>query len=101
MALRRLKVHQDNDLFDTRFRIFILEGLLPYGNKQAFAQMSNDARYVEVRANLRKYDAKYRAILSARPEQPASDFQAAYYDYIAAQLSRVQAHLGELHIDLP
>ena len=102
VALRRLKVHQDNDLFDTRFHIFILEGLLlPYGNKQAVVEMSRDARYVEVRANLRRYDAVYQAILAEQPEETASDFQAAYYDYIAAQLARVQEHLGRLGVDRP
>ena len=100
VALRRQKVVQDNDLFDTRFQIFVLEGFLfPYGNKQAVMDMSEDARYVEVRSNLRKFDAKYQAILAERPDEPDSDFLTAYYEYIAAELARVQAHLDRLGVE--
>lgn len=98
-------VHQSNDLYDTRFRIFVLEG--PFGSRatRRAESLLNDARSTELDTNLRFFRERYRRILEERPEDGrrlrprGRDYREArsrYYAYVEAQLADVERLLEQL-----
>jgi hypothetical protein len=95
--IKILPVHQNNKLYETDIRIFVLEApfLRPKSNK--IARMYSEPRYTQLEANLRWFKDRYEEILRKRPddwqeEAPEGsyrDFRRRYYEYIEDQLADV------------
>jgi hypothetical protein len=73
-----IPVHQDNALYETGVRIFVLEGFLKRKTRQVDALYSN-WRYTGLAANLRYFRRRYQEILDNRPEdwdheEPGDDY---------------------------
>jgi hypothetical protein len=68
-----LPIHEPNDLFDTRHRIFVLEGPLRRARTRQLARMLADARYTDLASNLRHFEALYAAALAGDPADPDAD----------------------------
>jgi len=94
----------DNDLYDARFKIFVLQApLLKHKSRRARRMLSDD-RYLEIEPNLLHFKAKYEAILRDRPadvelvsegETFGNDIDM-YYEYIEKQLGDVEEKLKRL-----
>ncbi len=101
---KTLPIHQENDLFDTKFRIFVLgRPFRPSATRKA-QEMLADARFTGLDANLRYYWDRYEKILAGRgaakrPLFADEDYLAAekhYYGYIERQRIEVQNMLRHL-----
>ncbi len=103
--IKSMSIHQDNDLYDTRFRMLIVQSpFLSRVTKRA-DRLLYDARFVELEANLRLFRARYESILAHRGDTAGwwsrgdEDYLAArehYYGYIEAQKAEVDRMLARL-----
>lgn len=99
--LKVIGVHQNNELYDKRMRVFVLENPFLRPKSKKVRKMFNRPHYTEVEANLRYFRDKYQAILDRRPEgwdkvRPGNEFEEArthYYKYIESQLADVNDKL--------
>ncbi len=104
--LEYIPVHQNNVLYDIRYRIFVLQAPLLRLKSRRIGKMFVDMRYTHVEANLRYYQSLYAKILHERPpdwgEVPEGDDRSlvrrAYYRYIDAQLADVERKLQQLSV---
>jgi hypothetical protein len=103
--MKLIGVHQSNELYDTRLRIFVLEPPLLKPKSRRAAAMFGEDRYTQIKANLLYYKRRYEAILKKRPEgsdkqEPwwSSSMKARkkYYEYIETQLQDVNNKLNRL-----
>ncbi len=103
--LKILPVHQQNDLFDTTFRKFVLEGPLRRGTTRRVRELFSDPRYVELEANLEHFRAVYEEILAERRQAETASalrgdrrrtVRRRYDRYIEEQLSDVVQKLEKL-----
>jgi len=62
--LKTLAVHEPNDLYETRFRLFTLQSPLRMGKTRHAVELLSDERFVDLAANLRYFRDKYSAILA-------------------------------------
>lgn len=62
--LKTLPVHEPNDLYETRFRLFTLQSPLRMGKTRHAVALLSDERFVELVANLRHFRDTYDAILT-------------------------------------
>ena len=62
--LKTLAVHEPNDLYETRFRLFTLQSPLRMGKTRHAVELLSDERFVDLAANLRYFRDKYNAILA-------------------------------------
>lgn len=94
-------VHQKNDLYDTRFRIFMLQGPVFKSKGKKVARIADDERFTDVGENLKYFKGLYEEVLANRPDgwdaEPAGDpvrvSRKQYYDYIETQLEDVNRKL--------
>ena len=100
-----MPIHQDNEIFDTKVRIMVLNRMFGRTASKRANEMVTDARFTELEANLRWWRRRYGAILEEDAGSPPSDpdeyevFERRYYDYIAlqhAETDRMLKELGEL-----
>ena len=63
--LKTLPVHQPNDLYETRFRLFTLQSPLRMGKTRHAVALLSDERFVDLVANLRHVRDKHDAILAS------------------------------------
>ncbi|UCE87206.1 MAG: hypothetical protein JSU66_05625, partial [Deltaproteobacteria bacterium] len=68
--LKTLPVHTENDLYDTRFRLLVLESPFRTGETKRAQRLLGDARHTELRANLGWFRSRYDAILAAPAGAP-------------------------------
>jgi hypothetical protein len=73
VLVKVLPIHAENDLFDTRHRIFVLEGPLRRVRSRQLARMLADERYTDLAANLRHFERLYAETLADHPEDPDAD----------------------------
>jgi hypothetical protein len=98
-------VHQENELYDTKFRLFVLEGWFKRGTTNKAARMLSDGRYTSLDANLRFFRDRYERILAER-EDPnliektrGSEYlrdREIYYDFIEADLEATKNAIARL-----
>jgi hypothetical protein len=96
-----IPIHQDNDLFDTRLRIFVLSRPFGYGTNKKANLMLRDGRGTELEQNLRWYRRLYEDILAARTggtktrsrDPGYREFEKRYYIYIESHLADVNQRL--------
>jgi hypothetical protein len=103
--LKTLPVHDPNDLYSTRFRLFTLQSPFLTGKTQRAIALLSDRRFVELDANLRYFAKRYATILATHDER--RDTMASvrgtryrrldrlYYDYIHARQTEVQSMLAQ------
>jgi hypothetical protein len=104
--LRTLPVHYPNDLYDTRFRLFTLQSPFLMGKTRRAIDLLSDERFVDLEANLRYFDERYRAILAQHDERrdtmasvrgtPFRRVERLYYDYIREQRDAVRSMLHRI-----
>jgi hypothetical protein len=101
-----LPVHRDNDLYDTRMRILVLENPFGAGVTRVAEDLLGDPRFVSLRPNLLHYRDVYARLL-AEPDLRGTGlgglrgdrhrFVRRRYDaYLEAQLAEVHALLARL-----
>ena len=104
--LKTLPVHADNDLYDTTFRVFVLQSPFRRGQVRAAVRLLSDERFVDVVANLRHFSQVYEGILANRDEEGFGlaslrgdryrRVRRNYYAYIEEQQAEVGAMLDRL-----
>jgi hypothetical protein len=102
--LKTIGVHEDNDLYDTRFKIFIFQAPLLKHKSRRVRRMLTERRYLDIETNLLHFKAKYEGILRNRladlelssEEEDFGDVPRRYYEYIEEQLQDVEDKLREL-----
>ena len=100
--LQRIAVHQNNDLYDTGTKLFVLETPFLKPKSKRIDAMFNEPRYTEIRANLDFFKKRYEEILKEQPRNREtasrkSDYKRAreiYYTYIEQQLNDVNEKLS-------
>jgi hypothetical protein len=94
-------VHQNNELYDTRFRIFLLQGPIFKTKGRKIRRIADDPNFTDMEANLHHFKEIYQGILSERPDDwdvvPEGDdvrtLRKNYYTYIEEQLTDVKRKL--------
>jgi len=99
--LKSMPIHQDNELFDTQTRLFIVNRVFGLGARTKARTLYDDARYTELEANLRFYRARYQTALDDWPERAPNDFaetafQQRYRAYLEARLEETAELLERL-----
>ena len=104
--LKTLQVHKENDLYDTTFRMFVLQSLFRRGQTRDAVRLLSDERFVDLGANLRHFSQVYDGILASRNEEGFGlaslrgdryrRVRRRYYAYIQEQRSEVEAMLDRL-----
>ena len=106
--LKTLAVHEPNDLYETKFRLFALQSPLRMGKTRHAVALLSDARFVELGANLRYFRDRYSAILARCRERgnglasvrgtPYRRVERLHCEYIEAQHDEVDAMLQQVAI---
>ena len=99
-----LDVHTPNELYDTTFRLYVLEGPGNYREVRRMERVLDSPRHTRTRENLLWYQTRYREILAARPPDagsllkgdPLRIVKRRDYRYAKAQLREVEAALQAL-----
>jgi hypothetical protein len=104
--VKALPVHAKNDLYDTAFRLFVLQSPFRQGQVRASVRLLSDERFVDVGANLRHFAQVYTGILESRDEEGFGlsslrgdryrRVRRRYYSYIEKQQAEVEALLARL-----
>ena len=66
--VKTLAVHQDNELYDSKFRMFSLEGWFSTKTLNKAHQLLTDGRFTSIDANLRFFDDRYGRILAEQTD---------------------------------
>ena len=104
--VKALPVHAENDLYDTAWRLFVLQRPLRQSQMRDSVRLLSDPRFVDVGANLRHFAEVYAGILANRDEEGFGlaslrgdryrRVRRSYYAYIEQQRAEVEAMLGRL-----
>jgi hypothetical protein len=94
-------VHQKNELYDTRFRIMLLQGPIFKPKGRRIKRIADNPDFTDMEANLNHFQGLYEEVLANRPDDwdhtPEGDAVSAlrkkYYDYIEDQLTDVNRKL--------
>jgi hypothetical protein len=106
-----LPVHPDNQVFDTRPNLLVLQNPLRPHTIQRLLDMLEDPRFTDLDANLGHFQSVYEGILSGRDSSGDSfaalrgdryrTVRARYFSYIQSQLADVQRLRSELAASTP
>jgi hypothetical protein len=101
--VKTLPVHPANDLFDTTFRLFVLQSPFRRGQTEAAVRLASDGRFVNLEENLHHFADVYQQILDERDDDRFGiqsllgdryrRAQRRYYAYVETQQRDVQAML--------
>jgi hypothetical protein len=102
--LTSMHVHADNELYDTAFRLFVLELPFHLGNTHRAEELFGDPRFVDLRKNLEWYRSRYAEIASAHAGDEAralagdrkGPLRLRYDAYIREQRDATAAALARL-----
>lgn len=104
--LKTLPVHELNDIYDTRFRLFAVQNPFTMGRSAEAVRLLSDSRFVDLETNLLYFRDKYRAILAGEELMidplasvrgtPYRRVERVHLEYIQDQLNEVEAMLGRL-----
>jgi hypothetical protein len=98
-------VHQDNDLYDPKIRMMIVQGPFRGRATRKASLLLGDSRATELISNMRSFKARYEHILADKkteedeffPNLPGyNDDRRRYYAYIERELVEVEKHLEVL-----
>ena len=104
--VKTLPVHTPNEVYDTTFRIFLLQSPLRQGQMRHALRLLSDERFVDLEADLRHFAALYDGILAERHDEGLGlaslrgdryrRLRRRYYAYIEEQRAEVAAMLARL-----
>jgi hypothetical protein len=103
--VKSLSVHQENALYDTKFRLFVLEGWFTNATTRRARELLLDGRFAQIDANLHYFRQRYDRILERRKPNGWIDKlrgeewrrdKAAYYAYIERRRARLDELFDEL-----
>jgi hypothetical protein len=104
--LKTLAVHEPNDIYDTRFRLFTLQSPLRRGKTRRAVALLSDPRFVVLETNLRYFRDRYAEILAGcgRPRDalasvrgtPLRRVERLHCEYVVAQRAEVDRMLQHL-----
>jgi hypothetical protein len=103
--MKSAPVHQENQLYDTKFRMLVLEGWFTAGNIKKARKLLLDGRFAQLDANLHYFRQRYDRILETRTPNNWIDKlrgedwrndKAAYYAYIERRRARLDELFDEL-----
>lgn len=104
--VKALPVHAENDLYDTAFRMFMLQSPFRQGRMRDAVRLLSDERFEDVGANLRHFAQVYAGILAERDDEGLGlaslrgdryrRVRRRYYAYIEEQQAEVEALLARL-----
>ena len=103
--MKSMPIHLDNELYDTRYRLMIVQSPFLRSVTKKADRLLYDARFVELEANLRLFRARYEFILAHRDESTGwwsrgdEDYLEArdhYYRYVEGQKAEVDRMLALL-----
>jgi hypothetical protein len=104
--VKTLPVHAENDLYDTSFRLFVLQSPFRRGQVRDAVRLLSDERFVDVGANLRHFAGVYSGILANRDEEGFGlaslrgdryrRVRRRYYEYVERQQAEVESLLARL-----
>jgi hypothetical protein len=104
--LKTLPVHDPNDLYDTKFRLFTLQSPFLMGKTQRAIDLLSDPKFVDLEANLHYFEKKYDMILAGHDERrdtmasvrgtPLRRVERLYYDYMRRERADVHSMLTRL-----
>lgn len=100
--VKTMPVHAKNEVFDTTFRIFVLQSPLRRGQSRHARRMLADARYHDLGANLRHFAERYDRILARDAGggladvrgDPERRLRRRYRSYMEAQRDEVREMLS-------
>jgi hypothetical protein len=104
-VVRTMAVHQQNELYDTKYRMFLLEGWFTRGTTKRAVTLLSDGRYSSLDANLRYFKDRYERILAEREDPDliertrGADYlrdREIYYDYIERERGVTTAAIERL-----
>jgi hypothetical protein len=93
-----LVVHPENEVFDPRPRLLVLQDPLTLRRTRKLLAMLEDPRFTDLDANLRHFAETYRGILARpEPEDPLAPLQGDRYRRVRRRyLSVIEAELREV-----
>ena len=102
-----LPVHANNELYDTRYRFFVLENPLTTSMSRKVDSLAEDPRFTQLEPNLRHFREVYAEILTDRDKLIAGGFlplrsmrylrpTKRYFRYVERQLAEVDSMLDQL-----
>jgi hypothetical protein len=104
--VKALPVFAENDLYDTTFRLFVLQSPFRRGQMQHTVRLLSDERFEDVGANLRHFQQVYAEILAERDDEGFGiaslrgdryrRVRRRYYAYIETQRAEVERLLAQL-----
>jgi hypothetical protein len=104
--VKTLPVLQVNELYDTKFRMFVLGGFFSSDTVKRAQKLLSDGRYLQLDANLRHFYDRYQAILAERAPDGewtdslrGADYRSdreIYYAYIERARDQVVAVVARL-----
>jgi hypothetical protein len=94
-------VHQKNELYDTRFRIMLLQGPIFKSKGKKIKRISDNPDFTDMKANLEHFKSLYEEVIAGRPDDwdytpkgdPVRASRKQYYEYIETQLEDVNRKL--------
>jgi hypothetical protein len=105
-VLKTLPVHDPNDLYDTKFRLFTLQSPFLMGKTQRAIDLLSDPRFVDLEANLHYFEKRYDTIFAGYDERrdamasvrgtPLRRAERLYYDYIRTERADVRSMLARI-----
>jgi hypothetical protein len=105
-VLKTLPVHDPNDLYDTKFRLFTLQSPFLMAKTQRAIDLLSDLRFVDLETNLHYFEQRYDAILSGHDERrdamasvrgtPLRRVERLYYNYIRSEQGDVRSMLARI-----
>jgi len=101
--LRVLPIHAQNEVFDTRYALFVLENPLRRPRTRQFARMLEEPRYHDLETNLRHFETTYAQILAehSAPRGAERDSRERWRSYVAGELEAVRERLRRLCAEVP
>ena len=103
VLMKSMSIHLRNDLYDTRYRLMIVQSPFFSSVSKRAEEMFNDGRFVELEPNLRYYRERYAEILRSWSEEPKwweprsdayRNARQRYREYIEEQSVAVSEYLS-------
>jgi hypothetical protein len=90
-----IPVHQPNELYDTQFSLYVLEGRIFLQQKsRKIRELVKEKRFTDLRANLEYYKTRYEDILKKKKGDSA--IEKSYYAYLEKQLEDIKLKLTKI-----
>ncbi len=108
--MKSMPIHLDNELYDTRYRLMVVQSPFFRDVTRKAQRQLYDARFVELEPNLRLFRARYELILAnrddsvgwwSRGDEDYLEARERYYRYVEVQKAEVDRMLAVLRERAP